>query len=99
MNELKFKKFKLAILIIVSTFDIIMFGFGLFLIIYNYDIYTVVFGAILVGIAVIIGISDIFLLKAWKYRKISSNNDYSKNPEILKLESEIEEIKRKNNIN
>lgn len=96
MEEIKFKKFKLALLIIVTSFDVIMLSFGLFLMIYNYDIYTFVLGAILVGLALIIGISDIILIKAWKYRDIKKIDE--KNPEIKKLEEEIEEIKRKNNI-
>lgn len=94
---MKVKKFKLVSIILVSLFALFLFVFGLIMVIYNYDIYTVVFGAILIVISLIIGIGDVLLIKKWE-PKDTLEATYGDNPEIKQLEREIEEIKRKNNL-
>ncbi len=91
------KKFKIALIVLVTLFALFLFIFGLILVIYNYDIYTVVFGAILILISIIIGVGDVLLIKKWE-PKDTLEITYGDNPEIKKLEEEIEEIKRKNNL-
>ena len=91
------KKFKIVLIVLVSLFALFLFSFGLVLIIYNYDIYTVVFGVILVIISLMIGIGDILLIKKWE-PKSRLEVTYGDNPEIKQLEKEIEEIKKKNNL-
>ena len=91
------KTFKIVLITLVSIFTLFLFGFGLFLIIYNYDIYTVTFGVILLIISIIILIGDIILIKKWE-PKDRLEIDFGDNPEVKKLEQEIEEIKKKNNI-
>ena len=94
----KAKKFKIASIILVSLFSLFLFVFGLILVIYKYDIYTTTFGVILIIISLIIGVGDILLIKKWE-PKSTLEVTYGDNPEIKQLEKEIEEIKRKNNIN
>ena len=91
------KKFKIVLIVLVSLFALFLFSFGLVLIIYNYDIYTVVFGVILVIISLMIGIGDILLIKKWE-TKSRLEVTYGDNPEIKQLEKEIEEIKKRNNL-
>lgn len=91
------KKFKIVLIVLVSLFALFLFSFGLVLIIYNYDIYTVVFGVILVIISLMIGIGDILLIKKWE-PKSRLEVTYGDNPEIKQLEKEIEEIKKRNNL-
>ena len=91
------KKFKTVLIVLVSLFALFLFSFGLVLIIYNYDIYTVVFGVILVIISLMIGIGDILLIKKWE-PKSRLEVTYGDNPEIKQLEKEIEEIKKRNNL-
>ncbi|MCR5462098.1 MAG: hypothetical protein K6E87_03415 [bacterium] len=94
----KANKFKLASIILVSLFSVFLFVFGLILIIYRYDVYTTTFGVILLIISLIIGIGDVLLIKKWE-PKDTLEITYGDNPEIKQLEREIEEIKKKNNIN
>lgn len=94
---MKVKKFKIVSIVLVSLFALFLFVFGLIMIIYNYDIYTVVFGVILLIISLIIGIGDVLLILKWK-PKNTLEVTYGDNPEIKQLEREIEEIKKKNNI-
>ena len=94
----KTKRFKITLIVLVSIFALFLFGFGLFMVIYNYDIYTVVFGVILIIISLLIGIGDIVLIKKWE-PKNKLEVDFGDNPEIIKLQEEIEEIKKKNNVN
>ena len=94
----KAKKFKIASIVLVSLFSLFLFVFGLILVIYKYDIYTTTFGVILIIISLIIGVGDILLIKKWE-PKSTLEVTYGDNPEIKQLEKEIEEIKRKNNIN
>ncbi len=91
------KKFKIISIILVSIFSLFLFTFGLILIIYNYDIYTVIFGVILLIISLLICVGDILLIKKWN-PKSTLEVTYGDNPEIKQLEKEIEEIKKKNNI-
>ena len=91
------KKFKIVLIVLVSLFALFLFSFGLVLIIYNYDIYTVVFGVILVIISLMIGIGDILLIKKWE-PKSRLEVTYGDNPEIKQLEKEREEIKKRNNL-
>jgi hypothetical protein len=67
------------------------------MVIYNYDIYTVIFGVILIIISIIISIGDIVLIKKWE-PKSKLEVEFGDNPEIKKLEEEIEEIKKRNNV-
>ena len=94
---MKVKKFKLVSIILVSLFALFLFVFGLIMIIYNYDIYTVVFGVILLIISLIIGVGDALLILKWE-PKDTLEVTYGDNHEIKQLEKEIEEIKRKNNL-
>lgn len=94
---MKPKKFKIVSIVLVSLFALFLFVFGLIMIIYNYDIYTVVFGVILLIISLIIGIGDVLLILKWQ-PKNTLEVTYGDNPEIKQLEKEIEEIKRKNNL-
>jgi len=91
------KRFKLTLIILVSIFSLFLFGFGLFMVIYNYDVYTVTFGVILIIISIIISIGDIILIKKWE-PKDKLEVTYGDNPEIKQLEKEIEEIKKKHNV-
>jgi len=91
------KKIKIVLIILVSLFALFLFTFGLILTIYNYDIYTVVFGVILIIISLMIGIGDIILIKKWE-PKNRLEVTYGDNPEIKELEREIEEIKKRNNV-
>ena len=93
----KRKRFKITLITLVSIFALLLFGFGLFMVIYNYDIYTVVFGVILIIISIIIVVGDILLIVKWE-PKDKLEVTYGDNPEIKQLEREIEEIKRKNNV-
>ena len=93
----KRKKVKIVLAILVTIFALFLFGFGLFMVIYNYDIYTVVFGVILIIISLLIGVGDIVLIKKWD-PKDTLEVTYGDNPEIKKLEKEIEDIKKKNNV-
>lgn len=94
---MKPKKFKIVSIVLVSLFALFLFVFGLIMIIYNYDIYTVVFGVILLIISLIIGIGDVLLILKWQ-PKNTLEVTYGDNPEIKQLEKEIEEIKKKNNL-
>ena len=94
---MKSKKFKIVSIILVSLFALFLFVFGLIMVIYNYDIYTVVFGVILLIISLIIGVGDALLILKWE-PKDTLEVTYGDNPEIKKLQEEIEEIKRKNNM-
>jgi hypothetical protein len=94
----KTKKVKITLIVLVSLFALFLFVFGLIMVIYNYDIYTVTFGVILIIISLLIGVGDIILIKKWE-PKSTLEVTYGDNPEIKQLEKEIEEIKRKNNIN
>jgi len=94
----KTKKVKITLIVLVSLFALFLFVFGLIMVIYNYDIYTVTFGVILIIISLLIGVGDIILIKKWE-PKSTLEITYGDNPEIKQLEKEIEEIKRKNNIN
>ena len=94
---MKVKKFKIVSIILVSLFALFLFVFGLIMVIYNYDIYTVVFGVILLIISLIIGVGDALLILKWE-PKDTLEVTYGDNPEIKQLEKEIEEIKRKNNL-
>ncbi len=93
----KTKRFKITLIVLVSIFALFLFGFGLFMVIYNYDIYTVIFGVVLIIISILIGVGDIILIKKWE-PKNKLEVEFGDNPEIKKLQEEIEEIKRKNNI-
>lgn len=93
----KRKRVKIALIVLVTIFALFLFGFGLFMVIYNFDIYTVVFGVILIIISILIGVGDAILIKKWE-PKDTLEVTYGDNPEIKKLEEEIEEIKRKNNL-
>ena len=95
--EKKRSKFKITLVVLVTIFSLFLFGFGLFMVIYNYDINTVVFGVILIIISIIIAVGDIILIKKWD-PKDTLEVTYGDNPEIKQLEKEIEEIKRKNNL-
>lgn len=95
--EKKRSKFKITLVVLVTIFSLFLFGFGLFMVIYNYDINTVVFGVILIIISIIIAVGDIILIKKWD-PKDTLEVTYGDNPEIRQLEKEIEEIKRKNNL-
>ena len=94
---MKVKKFKIVSIVLVSLFALFLFVFGLIMVIYNYDIYTVVFGVILLIISLIIGVGDALLILKWE-PKDTLEVTYGDNPEIKQLEKEIEEIKRKNNL-
>ena len=94
---MKSKKFKIVSIILVSLFALFLFVFGLIMVIYNYDIYTVVFGVILLIISLIIGVGDALLILKWE-PKDTLEVTYGDNPVIKQLEKEIEEIKKKNNI-
>ena len=94
---MKPKKFKIVSIVLVSLFALFLFVFGLIMIIYNYDIYTIVFGVILLIISLIIGIGDVLLILKWQ-PKNTLEVTYGDNPEIKQLEKEIEEIKKKNNL-
>ena len=94
---MKSKKFKIVSIVLVSLFALFLFVFGLIMVIYNYDIYTVVFGVILLIISLIIGVGDALLILKWE-PKDTLEVTYGDNPEIKQLEREIEEIKRKNNL-
>ena len=91
------KRFKIVLITLVSIFSLFLLGFGLFMVIYNYDIYTVIFGVILIIISIIIAIGDIVLIKKWE-PKDKLEIEFGDNPEIKKLEEEIEEIKKRNNV-
>ena len=93
----KQKRFKITLITLVSLFALFLFGFGLFMIIYNYDIYTVVFGVILLIISLIIVVGDILLIIKWE-PKDKLEVVYGDTQEIKDLEREIEEIKRRNNL-
>ena len=93
----KTKKVKITLIVLVSLFALFLFVFGLIMIIYNYDIYTVVFGVILLIISLIIGIGDVLLILKWQ-PKNTLEVTYGDNTEIKQLEKEIEEIKKKNNL-
>ena len=93
----KRKRLKIVLAILVTIFALFLFGFGLFMVIYNYDIYTVIFGVVLIIISLLVGIGDIVLIKKWE-PKDTLEVTYGDNPEIKKLEKEIEEIKKKNNV-
>lgn len=93
----KRKRIKIVLAILVTIFALFLFGFGLFMVIYNYDIYTVVFGVILIIISLLIGVGDIILIKKWE-PKDTLEVTYGDSLEIKQLEKEIEEIKKKNNI-
>ena len=93
----KRKRFKITLITLVSIFALLLFGFGLFMVIYNYDIYTVVFGVILIIISAIIVIGDILLIVKWE-PKDKLEATYGDNPEIKQLEKEIEEIRKKHNV-
>ncbi len=93
----KSKKFKITLIVLVSLFALFLFIFGLIMIIYNYDAYTVVFGVILLIISLLIGVGDILLIVKWE-PKNTLEVTYGDNPEIKQLEREIEEIKKKNNL-
>ncbi|MBP5446043.1 MAG: hypothetical protein J6Y28_07735 [Acholeplasmatales bacterium] len=93
----KKSKFKITLIVLVTIFSLFLFGFGLFMVIYNYDIYTVIFGVILIIISLLIGVGDILLIKKWE-PKDTLEITYGDNPEIKQLEKEIEEIKKKNNL-
>lgn len=95
--EKKRSKFKITLVVLVTIFSLFLFGFGLFMVIYNYDINTVVFGVILIIISIIIAVGDIILIKKWD-PKDTLEVTYGDNPEIKQLEKEIEEIKKKNNL-
>ena len=94
---MKPKKFKIISIVLVSLFALFLFVFGLIMVIYNYDIYTVIFGVILLIISLIIGVGDVLLILKWE-PKSSLEVTYGGNPEIKQLEREIEEIKKKNNL-
>ena len=94
---MKVKKFKIVSIVLVSLFALFLFVFGLIMVIYNYDIYTVVFGVILLIISLIIGVGDALLILKWEPND-TLEVTYGDNPEIKQLEREIEEIKRKNNL-
>ena len=93
----KAKKFKITLIVLVSLFALFLFIFGLVMIIYNYDVYTVTFGVILLIISLLIGVGDAILIIKWE-PKSTLEVTYGDNPEIKQLEKEIEEIKRKNNL-
>ena len=93
----KRKRLKITLAILVTIFALFLFGFGLFMVIYNYDVYTVTSGVVLIIISLLIGIGDIILIKKWE-PKDTLEVTYGDNPEIKKLEKEIEEIKKKNNV-
>ena len=93
----KSKKFKITLIVLVSLFALFLFVFGLIMVIYNYDAYTVVFGVILLIISLLIGIGDAILIIKWE-PKNTLEVTYGDNPEIKQLEKEIEEIKKKNNL-
>lgn len=93
----KAKKFKITLIVLVSLFALFLFIFGLVMIIYNYDVYTVTFGVILLIISLLIGVGDAILIIKWE-PKSTLEVTYGDNPEIKQLEREIEEIKKKNNI-
>jgi len=93
----KSKKFKITLIVLVSLFALFLFIFGLIMIIYKYDAYTVVFGVILLIISLLIGVGDILLIVKWE-PKNTLEVTYGDNPEIKQLEREIEEIKKKNNL-
>ena len=93
----KSKKFKITLIVLVSIFALFLFVFGLIMVIYNYDAYTVVFGVILLIISLLIGIGDAILIIKWE-PKNTLEVTYGDNPEIKQLEKEIEEIKKKNNL-
>lgn len=93
----KRKRIKIVLAVLVTIFALFLFGFGLFMVIYNYDIYTVVFGVILILISLLISVGDIILIKKWE-PKDTLEVTYGDSPEIKQLEKEIEEIKKKNNI-
>ena len=93
----KAKKFKITLIVLVSLFALFLFIFGLVMIIYNYDVYTVTFGVILLIISLLIGVGDAILIIKWE-PKSTLEVTYGDNPEIKQLEKEIEEIKKKNNI-
>ena len=95
--EKKRSKFKITLIVLVTIFSLFLFGFGLFMVIYNYDVYTVTFGVILIIISLLIGVGDILLIKKWE-PKDTLEITYGDNPEIKQLEKEIEEIKKKNNL-
>ena len=95
--EKKNKKFKITLVVLVSIFALFLFIFGLIMIIYNYDVYTVTFGVILLIISLIIGVGDALLILKWE-PKNKLEVTYGDNPEIKQLEKEIEEIKRRNNV-
>ena len=93
----KAKKFKITLIVLVSLFALFLFIFGLVMIIYNYDVYTVTLGVILLIISLLIGVGDAILIIKWE-PKSTLEVTYGDNPEIKQLEREIEEIKKKNNI-
>ena len=95
--EKKNKKFKITLVVLVSIFALFLFIFGLIMIIYNYDVYTVTFGVILLIISLIIGVGDALLILKWE-PKNKLEVTYGDNPEIKQLEKEIDEIKRRNNV-
>lgn len=99
-NRMKtFKLIKGIAIGILSAFSAILLALGLFMVIYQYDNITIVFGIILIILSVFVFTSDFLIIKFWKsenFVKSKYEEDFSM--EIEDLEKRIEEIKKKNNI-